>query len=235
MLWYLLCLSVGLWQERGLVLVLDARPDLEQVKVEISSLEDLVLSGSNWRNFLSWPGNDWGTVWTHPELLPQVALINHTNISLTHCACLGKTLFYQLLKVCVLLDMIEQSLGGSFYCSLPLLNCGQLHWSNSGALGLWPLSERPWSFFPLDWSTFPRSLPEAVSSLQVSSFQNIGTWAVTLILWIRQPNFMPKWTQSFTKTGWIYGCCRTCFWVKSSSPPLYIFNHMKKACVSFMK
>lgn len=126
MLWYLLCLSVGLWQERGLVLVLDARPDLEQVKVEIASLEDLVLSGSSWRNFLSWPGNDWGTVWTHPELLPQVALINHTNISLTHCACLGKTLFYQLLKVCVLLDMIEQSLGGSFYCPLPLLNCGSV-------------------------------------------------------------------------------------------------------------
>lgn len=47
MLWYLLCLSVGLWQERGLVLVLDARPDLEQVKVEIASLEDLVLSGSS--------------------------------------------------------------------------------------------------------------------------------------------------------------------------------------------
>lgn len=35
MLWCLLCLSVGLWQERGsCVLRLDAQPDLGQVKEE---------------------------------------------------------------------------------------------------------------------------------------------------------------------------------------------------------
>lgn len=40
-----------------------------------------------------------------PELLPQVALINHATISLTSCACLGKTLSYhRLLRVWALLD-----------------------------------------------------------------------------------------------------------------------------------
>lgn len=69
-------------RESAVFLVPDAKPDLGQVMVEISSA-DTVLSDSDWRNFSSQPGSDWSVVWTHPELLPQVALINHTNISLT--------------------------------------------------------------------------------------------------------------------------------------------------------
>lgn len=43
----ILSISGFVARERAVFLVLDARPDVGQVKVEISSLEDLVLSGSS--------------------------------------------------------------------------------------------------------------------------------------------------------------------------------------------
>lgn len=59
------------------------KPDLGQAGIERPSLEDPVHGDSSRRNLSSQPGKDCAVRWTHPELLPQVALINHTNISLT--------------------------------------------------------------------------------------------------------------------------------------------------------
>lgn len=59
------------------------KPDLGQAGIGRPSLEDPVHGDSSRRNLSSQPGKDCAVRWTHPELLPQVALINHTNISLT--------------------------------------------------------------------------------------------------------------------------------------------------------
>lgn len=104
-------------------------------------------------------------------------------------------------------------------------------------LVFWPGIEGPGSLFPLDWSSFLRGLPWG-SFLSSTQFllQDIGSWAVALVLWIHQPNIMPRQTHCLTKTGWICGYCRTCFWVKSSSPTLiYLCIRRKHVCILWGK
>lgn len=231
----ILSISGFVARERAVFLVLDARPDVGQVKVEISSLEDLVLSGSSWRNFLSWPGNDWGTVWTPPELLPQVALINHTNISLTHCACLGKTLFHQLLKVCVLLDMIEQVLG------VILLSFATLElWASYLGPALVPL-DFGHSVSGLGLSSHWTEAPSPEACLrQFLVFKSVafrmlapGQW-LWVFEYISQTSCQDGLIASQRQVGSM-GVAEPVSGLRVALPPLYIFNHMKKACVYFMK
>lgn len=130
--------------------------------------------------------------------------------------------------------MIGQTPGRSFYCTLPLLNCRRVTMfqfrcpcSPSHAVRGLCLSSQ--------WTGAPSpEASRAVSGLQVISFCRI--LAVTLVLWMPQPNIVPRWTHHLAKTGWICGCCRTCFWVKGSAPTLiYLFIWRKRVCILWGK
>lgn len=137
--------------------------------VEVSSLEDLVLSGSSWRNFLSQPSGDWDAVWTHPELLPRVALINRTNISLT-LLCLSWQ--NPVLPALQSLDFNRYDWTNRWGVILLFLaTCGlQACYLGTALvpLVLGPGSKGSGSPFPWDQSAYHRGLPRAVSGRQVS-------------------------------------------------------------------
>lgn len=152
--------------------------------MEVSPLEDVVLSGSRWRNFWSQSGSDWSAVWTHPELLPQVALINHANISLTLLCLSWQNPVLPALQSLGFTGWLNELLRGSFYCLLPLLNCRPVTtvqlwfpWSPNQAVRGLCLSSH--------WTEGPSpETSRAVSGLQVSSVCRI--LAVTLVLCINQ-------------------------------------------------
>lgn len=224
-------------RERAEFSVRDAEPDLGQLKVKVSSLEDLVLSGSSWRNFSSQPGNDWGAVWTHPELLPQVALINRTNISLT-LLCLSWQ--NPVLPAPQSLDFTRYDSANSWGVILLSLATLELRASYLGLtlvpLVSWPSSEGSGSLFPLDWSTFPGGLPRAVSGLHFSSFYRVlaaGQW-LWFFEYISQTSHQDGLIASQRQVGFL-GVAEPVSGLRVALPPSYIFIHMKKLCVYFVR
>lgn len=162
---------------------------------------------------------------SHPEPLPSVALINHTSISLTRCACLGKTLLYQLLDVWASLVGVEQTLGGGARGWVILLSWRPVPW---------PSRERPGPLFPLDRSTpAPRPRP-AQGGFWSSARSFCRIVAAGQGLWYSNTSgkHHVERTHCLTKTGWVSGCCRTCFGVQSSSLTLMcIYSWEESVCV----
>ena len=144
--------------------------------MEVSPLEDLVLSGSHWRSFWSQSGSDFSAVWTHPELLPQVALINHANISLTLLCLPWQNPVLPAPQSLGFTGWLNELLRGSFYCLLLLLNCRPVT-----TVQLWS----PWSpnqvvrglCLSSHYTEGPSpETSRAVSGLQVSSSAGYWQW-----------------------------------------------------------
>lgn len=199
--------------------------------MEVSPLEDLVLSGSRWRSFWSQSGSDFSAVWTHPELLPQVALINHANISLTLLCLPWQNPVLPAPQSLGFTGWLNELLRGSFYCLLPVLNCRPVT-----TVQLWS----PWSpnqavrGLCLSSHCTEGPSPEtsrAVSGLQVSSVCRI--LAVTLVLCINQTSCQDGFIISQRQvvsmgTGKPVSGLRVVL-----SPPVFIYR--KKAWVYFVR
>lgn len=189
--------------------------------MEGAPLEDLVLSGGRWRSLWSQPGSDCSAVWTHPELLPQVALINHATISLTLLCLSWQNPVLPAPQSLGFTGWLNELLRGSLYCLLALLNCRPVitvqlwsPWSpNQVVRGLCPSSQCTEGPSP------ETSREGSFLSSRQFHLQGIGSDSSSLY----QPNIMPRWIHHLTKAGCIHGRCKTCFWVKSSALTSYIY------------
>lgn len=166
-----------------------------------------------------------------------MALINHANISLTllylswqnpalpalhrlafsRCDCANSWWWWS----------------GSLCCPLALLELQASHLGPAPmTLVFLPARHRgAWVSLPMGLPHLPRGPPGAVSGLQLGSFCRMLAAGPRPGALNTSAKHRAKTDSLSHKAGWLCGCCRTCFWAKSSNPTLMcVYSHEESMC-----